>query len=113
MKSKKLYLNSTIFLIIACVFVLATISIGIKNYQAQMQNQLIEIYESDLRSNSDSLVKIISNRISTAESAMHNIIGTYGTHTTNDFNSLITRSNYTNSMGKLTYYANYQLENIM
>lgn len=113
MKSKKLYLNSTIFLIIACVFVLGTISIGIKNYQAQMQNQLIEIYENDLRSNSDSLVKIISNRLSTAENAMHNIIGTYGTHTTADFISLINRSNYTNSMGKLSYYPNYELEKMI
>ena len=113
MKSKKLYLNSTIFLIIACVFVLGTISIGIKNYQAQMQNQLIEIYENDLRSNSDSLVKIISNRLSTAENAMHNIIGTYGTHTTTDFISLINRSNYTNSMGKLSYYPNYELEKMI
>ena len=78
-----------------------------------MQNQLIEIYENDLRSNSDSLVKIISNRLSTAENAMHNIIGTYGTHTTADFISVINRSNYTNSMGKLSYYPNYELEKMI
>lgn len=113
MKNKKLYLNSTLFLIISCVFVLTTISIGIKNYRLQIQEQLLEISKSDLRSNSDYLSHSISSRLTTAENAMATIVSTYSNSSNLNFTNRIEHLNYTDSMGKLSYFPPSQISNYL
>lgn len=111
MKNKKLYLNSTVFLVVACIFVLATISIGIKNYRSQMEAQLVEISENDLRSNNDYLVRSITTRITNAENSMHTIINTYENSSIPAFQNRLTTLNYKNFLGQLTFYTTYQIQN--
>lgn len=111
MKNKKLYLNSTLFLIVACIFILCTVSIGIKNYRSQMKQQLMEISKNDLRSNTDFLVRSINTRLNTAENAMKTLIDTYPNSTNIDFGNRVDRLSYRSNAGQLIYYQPYQITN--
>jgi len=104
-KNKKLYLNSTVFLVVSCIFVLATVTVGIRNYRLQMQAQLEEISKTDLRANSDSISRSISTRLSNAIQAVRDIADTYSSSTNNlEFASRVKRLSYTSYMGQLTYH---------
>lgn len=76
-----------------------------------MRQQLMEISENDLRSDTDFLVRSISSRLNTAENTMKTLIDTYPNSTNADFGNRVSRLSYRNHTGQLTYYQPYQITN--
>ncbi len=113
MKTKKLYINSTLFLIIACIFVLTTVSLGITNYRSQMQKQLLEISEQDLRSSSDYLVRSIEGRLTSATDSMTALAATYEEADSAIFSTSVSKLNNTKGLGQVIYYPPSQLSNYL